>query len=127
MAAANYEGKAFRDGEHWHDGCGLSLPDAEGGLGHYAHAIVGDGPVRVGVRKTTPVLFRQRRDGGWDAEPLRGRCTVSPAGMVSAVVAVGITTPAGGPGVAVLIDLAGVVWTAVGAYEAVDDWCEETQ
>lgn len=124
MAAANYEGKAFRDGEHWHDGCGLTLPSGER-FGHYAYAIVGDGPVRVGVRKTTPLLFRQRRDDTWDAEPLYGRLTVSPMGMVTPLVVVGIGTPHGGPAVAVLIDFDGTVWTAVGAYEAWEHWCEE--
>lgn len=124
MAAANYEGKAFRDGEHWHDGCGLVLPSGER-WGHWAHAIAGDWAVRVGVYKTTPMLYRQRPDGTWDAERLSGRLTVSPAGMVSAVVAVGVETPYGGPAIATLVDLDGVVWTAVGAYEAWEHWCEE--
>lgn len=115
MALSNYEGQAFRNGEHWHDGCGITLDSPGDRWGEYFHALVGDGDVRVGVRKTY-ALLAVRRDGEWSVSHLEGRVEVD------GHVAVAADTP--GPGAAVLVDPDGTVWTAIGAYEAWENWCE---
>lgn len=124
MAHANYEGQAFKDGEHWHEGCNIRLPAAEGQYDHTPHAVVGDGSVRVGVEKTTPMLYQQQADGTWTAEVLRGGFTIRDFADERDLAVVGVS-PLGGPGVAVLAEPDGTVWVALGAYEPYDDWCEE--
>lgn len=123
MALANYEGQAFKNGEHWHEGCDAELPSGRD-WPHTPHAAVGDGNVRVGVQKTTPMIYLQQPDGTWTAEVLRGRLDVMSRDHRD-LVAVGIEAPLGGPGVAILAEPDGTVWTAIGAYEAFENWCEE--
>lgn len=123
MAFANYEGQAFRNGEHWHEGCDAILPAGEGKYSHMPHAVVGDGSVRVGVQKTAPMLYCQQADGTWTSEVLRGVVTVRDTAERD-LIAIGIN-PLGGPGVAVLAEPDGTVWVALSAYEPFDDWCEK--
>lgn len=123
MALANYEGKAFRNGEHWHEGCDAELPSGDDHP-HTPHAVVGDGSVRVGVYKTTPMLYQQRPDGTWACEALHGSLTVRIFDDRD-LTAVGVIPALGGPAVAVLAEPDGTVWTAVGAYEPWNNWCEE--
>lgn len=127
MALANYEGMAFRDGHHWHEGCDPILPSPGDKPSHTPHAAVGLNTLRVGVHKTTPILYIwDEQQQGWLAERLEGNLYPNvPGEPYASVVAIGIDAPLGGPGIAILIDENETVWTAVGAYEAFESWCEE--
>lgn len=115
MSMSAYEGMAFRDGRHWHEGCRWgSLQSA---FERRIHAAVGDDVVRVGVHKTLPRLYIRDRLG-WAESPLEGRVDLP------GYVAVGVETPGGGPGCAVLVTPDGTVWTAVGASEIYENWCD---
>lgn len=124
MAYANYEGKAFRNGVHWHQGCNARLPKPDGKWFH-AHAVVGVGPVRVGVQKNAPFCAVLRGSAweltwAWDVE---GEVTRHVgAGVYRAFL---IEPHPSAAGVAVLVEPDGTVWTAVGAYEAFESWCED--
>lgn len=127
MALANYEGMAFCDGHHWHEGCDPTLPALGDKPSHTPHAAVGLDGLLVGVYKTMPMLYIWDEDQqGWLAERLEGILYPDvPGEPYASVVVIGIETPLGGPGIATLVDNNNeTVWTAIGAYEAWKNWCE---
>ena len=126
MAYSNYEGKVWRNGEHFHDGCNGEVmqdrlrrdmePWGEPRKFMY-HALLGQGPVRIGLRKTSPVLLVEHDDLLFDPYGLEGE--VREGGYRAHAYSIG------NHATAVLIEPDGTVWVGMAAYEAYDDWCDE--
>lgn len=120
MAYSNYEGRVWRNGEHFHDGCsGEVTLDREARPFMY-HALLGQGPVRVGLRKTSAVLLTEHDDDIFGSEAFEGEWRDG-SGFRAVAHSVG------GHAAAVLIEPDGTVWTGLAAYEAFDDWCEDDE
>lgn len=120
MAYSNYEGKAFRDGEHFHSGCDAVIPLRRyDGQRHMFHALLGEGPIRVGLRKTYPMLLVEGPDGVFD-EPVKkfeGQHEID--GYRAYAHSVGNHVAA------TLVEPDGTIWTGMAAYETWESWCEE--
>lgn len=115
MAYSNWEGKAFRNGEHFHEGCDATaaVPD----FGHYTfHAMLGQGSVRVATRKSYPYLLVENEDV-FDMHPLEGM--VERDGYSAFAHSVGNFASI------MLVEPDGTVWTGLAGYEAYESWCEE--
>lgn len=118
MAYSNYEGKVFRNGEHHHDGCDGEVPFRfHDGQRHMFHALLGEGPVRVGLRKTYPMLLIEGADGVYDGHPIEGTLEVDGYRAYAHSI--------GNHAYAMLIEPDGTVWGGMAGYDAYEPWCEE--
>lgn len=124
MAYGNYEGKVFRNGEHHHANCdGEVRVRRYDGKEHMFHALLGDGRVRVGLRKTFPMLLVEGDDGVFDEPITEDFGQFDGAREVDGFRAYAHSI--GNHATATLIEPDGTVWTGMSGYDAYDGWCED--